>query len=225
MTQLARNVATTYVARLAIVCSGLFLFPFVTHHVGLTHYGIWLLVNGVTVFFLTADFGMGTSVVRYVAQAQAVGDMPRMNRVVASTLAFYLGLAVLAAGLFAGCFALFWPAFNIPAADRGVAAQMIAIVAIGQLLVGVPLGVFRQTLVGLQRMDLVNAIMLGQTALRVTGVTAVVLASSWRSRRSWSSARRRPSSATASSPASTSARAASASRCCARWRRTARRSS
>jgi O-antigen/teichoic acid export membrane protein len=176
VTQLARNVATTYVARLAIVCSGLFLFPFVTHHVGLTHYGIWLLVNGVTVFFLTADFGMGTSVVRYVAQAQAVGDMPRMNRVVASTLAFYLGLAVLAAVLFAGCFALFWPAFNIPQADRGVAAQMVAIVAVGQLLVGVPLGVFRQTLVGLQRMDLVNAIMLGQTALRVTGVTVVVLA-------------------------------------------------
>ena len=49
MTQLARNVATTYVARFAIVCSGLFLFPFVTHHVGLSQYGLWLLVNGVTV--------------------------------------------------------------------------------------------------------------------------------------------------------------------------------
>ena len=67
MTQLARNVATTYAARFAIVCSGIFLFPFVTHHVGLSQYGLWLLVNGVTVFFLTADFGMGTSVVRYVA--------------------------------------------------------------------------------------------------------------------------------------------------------------
>jgi O-antigen/teichoic acid export membrane protein len=176
VTQLARNVATTYVARLAIVCSGLFLFPFVTHHVGLTHYGIWLLVNGVTVFFLTADFGMGTSVVRYVAEAHAVDDLPRLNAVVASTLAFYAGLAVLAAGLFAGCFTVFWPAFNIPAADRGLAAQMVAIVALGQLLVGVPLGVFRQTLVGLQRMDLVNAIMLGQTVVRVGAVTAAVLA-------------------------------------------------
>jgi O-antigen/teichoic acid export membrane protein len=176
VTQLARNVATTYVARLAIVCSGLFLFPFVTHHVGLSQYGLWLLVNGVTVFFLTADFGMGTSVVRYVAEAHAADDVARLNGVLASTFAFYLGLAVLAATLFAGCFAVFWGAFNIPAADRGVAAQMVALVAIGQLLVGLPLGVFRQTLVGLQRMDLVNAIMLGQTVLRVGGVTAAVLA-------------------------------------------------
>jgi O-antigen/teichoic acid export membrane protein len=176
VTQLARNVATTYVARFAIVCSGLFLFPFVTHHVGLSQYGLWLLVNGVTVFFLTADFGMGTSVVRYVAEAHAADDIERMNGVVASTAAFYLGLAVLAATLFAGCFALFWGAFNIPDADRGVAAQMVALVAIGQLLIGLPLGVFRQTLVGLQRMDLVNSIMLGQTVLRVAGVTAAILA-------------------------------------------------
>ena len=176
MTQLARNVATTYVARFAIVCSGLFLFPFVTHHVGLSQYGLWLLVNGVTVFFLTADFGMGTSVVRYVAEAHAEEDIERLNGVVTSTFAFYLGLGVLAATLFAGCFALFWGAFNIPAADRGVAAQMIALVAIGQLLIGLPLGVFRQTLVGLQRMDLVNAIMLGQTVVRVGGVTAVIVA-------------------------------------------------
>jgi O-antigen/teichoic acid export membrane protein len=176
VTQLARNVATTYAARFAIVCSGIFLFPFVTHHVGLSQYGLWLLVNGVTVFFLTADFGMGTSVVRYVAEAHAEDDIERMNGVIASTFAFYLGLGVLAATLFAGCFALFWGAFNIPEADRGVAAQMVALVAIGQLLVGLPLGVFRQTLVGLQRMDLVNAIMLGQTVVRVGGVTAVILA-------------------------------------------------
>ena len=176
MTQLARNVATTYLARFGIVCSGLFLFPFVTHHVGLSQYGLWLLVNGVTVFFLTADFGMGTSVVRYVAEAHAADDIERMNGVVASTAAFYLGLAVLAATLFAGCFAVFWGSFNIPAADRGVAAQMVALVAVGQLLVGLPLGVFRQTLVGLQRMDLVNSIMVGQTVLRVTGVTVAILA-------------------------------------------------
>jgi O-antigen/teichoic acid export membrane protein len=176
VTQLARNVATTYVARLAIVCSGIFLFPFVTHHVGLSQYGLWLLVNGVTVFFLTADFGMGTSVVRYVAEAHADEDLERLNGVITSTFAFYLGLGVLAATLFAGCFALFWDAFNIPAADRDVAAQMIACVAIGQLLIGLPLGVFRQTLVGLQRMDLVNAILLGQTVVRVVGVTVAILA-------------------------------------------------
>jgi O-antigen/teichoic acid export membrane protein len=176
VTQLARNVATTYAARFAIVCSGLFLFPFVTHHVGLSQYGLWLLVNGVTVFFLTADFGMGTSVVRYVAEAHTQDDVERMNGVVASTAAFYLGLAVLAAALFTGCFTLFWGAFNIPDADRGIAAQMVAIVAVGQLLIGLPLGVFRQTLVGLQRMDLVNGIMFGQTALRVAGVITVVLA-------------------------------------------------
>ncbi len=176
MTQLARNVATTYAARFAIVCSGIFLFPFVTHHVGLTQYGLWLLVNGVTIFFLTADFGMGTSVVRYVAEAHARDDVEGLNGVVASTLCFYLGLGLLAATLFVGCFALFWDAFNIPDGDRDVATTMIAVVAGGQLLVGLPLGVFRQTLVGLQRMDLVNAILFGQTAVRVAGVTTVILA-------------------------------------------------
>lgn len=174
MGQLARNVVSLYVARVAAVAVAVFLFPFIAHHVGLTHYGIWLLITSVTVFFVQADFGMGTSAIRYVSQAHAQRQPARVNEIVSSTVAFFAGLGAASGTVLVLVFAAFWGSFNIPDADRDLAAWMIAIVVVLNFLVGLPLGVFRQTLVGLQRMDLANRLLLGQALLRLAVIVTVL---------------------------------------------------
>ena len=175
MSQLARNVLSVYAARTVSVGVGLALFPFITHHVGLGAYGVWLLVSSVTTFLLQADFGMGTSAIRFVSRARAQGDSERANAVLSSTVAFFAGLGLVAAALFCGFFAISWGSLDIPAGDRDTAIVMIAVVAVTHLAVGLPLGVFRQVLVSVHRMDVANRIFLFQALLRLALIVPTLL--------------------------------------------------
>jgi O-antigen/teichoic acid export membrane protein len=176
VSQLVRNVLSGYAARAVAVCGALFLFPYVTHQVGMTHFGIWLLVSSITFFFMTADFGMGTSVIRYVADARARDDDGEVDRVISSTLAFFAVIGVAAAALFALFFAAFWGSFDIPDGDRDLAAWIVAIVAVAHLALFLPLNVFRQVLIGLGRMDVANGLQLLQALLRLGAIVAVLQA-------------------------------------------------
>jgi O-antigen/teichoic acid export membrane protein len=164
------------VVRLAAIASAIFLFPFIANRVGLADYGIWLLLSAVTLFFLSADFGMGTSAVRYVAAAHARDDGVELGRVVSSSVAFFAVLGVAVSLVLVGLMALLWPSLNIPDPDRDEAIAMLAVVCVGNFLIGLPLNVFRFVLAGVQRYDMANLVALAQVVLRVTLVVAVLLA-------------------------------------------------
>src|SRR5215217_6787888 len=93
---LVRNVLSTYAVRFATVASGVVLFPVIAHQIGLTRYGLWLLVSGTIGIFFVADLGIGTATLRQVADRHAQGDREGLERVVSTSLAFF---AVLGVGL------------------------------------------------------------------------------------------------------------------------------
>lgn len=167
MRQLARNVVSLYFVRAVGVISAVALFPYIASNVTATEFGIWLLIGSIALVIATSDFGVGTSVVRYVSDALARGDDAETNRVVASTLVFYAAFGVAAAGLLLAAFTVGFGAFNIPETERGTTLLAAGVIAGGTLLVGLPLGTFRQVLVGLHRMDLANAMLLVQVLARV----------------------------------------------------------
>jgi O-antigen/teichoic acid export membrane protein len=173
MSQLRRNVLTNYIARFATIFALFLLFPFVDHHVGASVYGIYLLVTSLTTFF-TLDFGMGTATIRYVAAAWSTDDRPQLSRVISSSLAFFIGLAVALALLFALSMVLAWPSLQIPANERSTALQLLVVVGVGQLLIAIPLGVFNQVLIGIGRLDVMNVLQLVQLALRVIATVSLL---------------------------------------------------
>jgi O-antigen/teichoic acid export membrane protein len=173
MSQLRRNVLTNYIARFATIFGLFLLFPFVAHHVGLSVYGIYLLISSMTMFF-TLDFGMGTATIRYVAAAWTMDDRPQLSRVISSSLAFFIALAVALAVVFALSMIVAWPSLHIPESERSTALQLLVVVGVGQLLIAIPLGVFNQVLIGIGRLDVMNVLQLVQLALRVVATVGLL---------------------------------------------------
>jgi len=172
--QLLKNVLSTYGVRIGGILAGVFLFPFVTHHVGLTQYGLWLLVSSVTSFF-ALDFGLGVSILRYVAKARAEEDEDALSRLVSTAAVFFLGLgcaATAAYGLFLG---LTWEGLNVPASDAGLAIGLAVVSGCSAFLLGMPLGLFRTVLAGARRSDLSNALLLGQIVARTLATVVLLL--------------------------------------------------
>jgi O-antigen/teichoic acid export membrane protein len=173
VSQLRRNVLTNYIARFATIFALFLLFPFVAHHVGLSVYGIYLLITSLTTFF-TLDFGMGTATIRYVAAAWSVDDRPQLSRVISSSLAFFIGLALVLAALFALAMVVAWPSLHIPANERSTALQLLVVVGVGQLLIAIPLSVFNQVLIGIGRLDVMNVLQLAALVLRVIATVSLL---------------------------------------------------
>ena len=173
MSQLRRNVLTNYIARFATIFALFLLFPFVDHHVGASVYGIYLLITSLTTFF-TLDFGMGTATIRYVAAAWAIDDRPQLSRVISSSLAFFVGLALALALLFALAMTLTWPSLHIPANERSTALALLVVVGVGQLLIAIPLSVFNQVLIGIGRLDVMNVLQLVALAVRVIATVSLL---------------------------------------------------
>ncbi len=173
MSQLRRNVLTSYVARFATIFGLFLLFPFVAHHVGLSIYGIYLLVTSLTTFF-ALDFGMGTATIRYVAAAQSVDDRAEMSRIISSSIVFFICLALTLTFLFAVSIGSAWPSLHIPENERSTALWLLVSVGIGQLLIALPLSVFNQVLIGIGRLDVLNILQFAQLALRILATVGLL---------------------------------------------------
>jgi hypothetical protein len=76
---------------------GLILMPFTVRHLGTSQYGLWMLVASLTGYFQLLDLGYGNGLVRHVADADARGDMPGINRLLSTFAVLYAGLGLLAA--------------------------------------------------------------------------------------------------------------------------------
>lgn len=173
MPQLLKNIATTFGVRLVGIAAGVILFPFVVAHVGMTHYGLLLLITSVNGFF-ALDFGMGVSTLRYVAEAHAREDDEALSELVSTSLAFFLALGVLTASAYGAFLAFAWGGLNIPPTDERLAVGLAVASGLSTFLIGIPLGMFRTVLSGARRYDLSNLLVLAQIVAR-TVATLVVL--------------------------------------------------
>lgn len=130
--------------------------PVLVHGLGQTKYGIWALAFSLVLYLELFEFGLGTATVKYVAESEALGDRARLRRTVATsfwTLAIPgVGALALAAGV-----ALFFPVlFDVPSGSQRAAKLLMLLVGL-DLAVSIPGDTFGNTLVALQRFDVVNA--------------------------------------------------------------------
>ncbi len=135
---------------------GFLLFPFIVSYVGVEDYGVYLLVGAFIGYFGLLDFGVGSALVKYVAEFNAKDDKETINKMVNSTFIFYLcvGIVIFISIMIIGTF--FVDIFNIDQ-SQGDKARLIAyLVAIGALT-SWPMRSFATVLSGMQRHD-INAV-------------------------------------------------------------------
>ncbi len=168
------NTATSY-ARFGVTLAVMFvLTPFLIEKLGKADYGLWTLVFSVLGFFGLLDFGFGTGVVKFVAEAQGRGDVARRNRAVSTLAAVYLALAGLGLVGLAGLSFGFNALFAVPPAQQEKALALLWLLGVRSVLLGLPLGLFRSLLFGEQRIGLINAVQAGTSLVYAATVLLVL---------------------------------------------------
>ena len=167
-TKVVRNTLFNAAGRFWGLAVAFFLTPYIIHTIGVERYGVWALVGVITSYFGLLDFGVGTSIVKFVSEYDSKEEPLALNCVIHMSFVFYFGFGILVAGLGTVLmnFLLSW--FSVPGdlmdETRPVFQLGIMIYAASNFL-----NIFAATLNGLQRMDITNKVAVVQSFLSIAG--------------------------------------------------------
>lgn len=150
-----QSVTSSYVRIAAQAAVALVLTPVLVHGLGKTEYGIWTLVLSLALYLELFEFGLGAATVKTVAEDEARGDRERTRRSIATSF-WMLAVPGVAALLFGGVIAAVFPLlFDIPVSSEQATRILVLLIA-ADLAISIPSDTFGNTLMALQRYDLIN---------------------------------------------------------------------
>ena len=112
----------------------LILTPIIIYYIGIAEYGVYILVGALTGYFSLLDLGIGTSVVKFIAQYHAKGEKEKVNEIVNTAYFLFLGVGIVGSiGIFImGTF--FIDIFNLDGELLWKARLLIYILAAGFIM-------------------------------------------------------------------------------------------
>src|SRR6266576_1493159 len=172
--QIIKNISSSWFSLGINIVTGIFLSPFILHHLGDTAFGVWVLIFSVTGYYGLFDLGIRSSVVRYVSKFTATEEDEELAKVVNTSLFSYscIGLASMVL-TFLLCVYVNHVFAKIPP-DMIPTARWLLLMVGGSIALGFPLGIFGGFLEGLQRFYILNWTNVVATLLR-TALIVVVL--------------------------------------------------
>lgn len=171
--QILKNVGSGWFSLGVNVVTGIFLSPFILHHLGDDAFGLWILIFSVTGYYGLFDLGIRSSIVRYVAKYSATEDYDELNRLINTAMFSYTGigavtmLITLVAAYFVNSI------FKIPPEFVGTSRLLLLMVG-ASVSLGFPLGVFSGILEGLQRFYVLNFTNITSTIVRAILIVIVL---------------------------------------------------
>src|SRR5258708_39577382 len=164
--QIIKNVGSSWFALGVNILVGIFLSPFILHRLGDTAFGIWVLIFSLTGYYGIFDFGIRSSIIRFVSKYTATHDLDEVRGLINTAMFTYtcvgaVSLVITLVGcLYVGRF------FHIPAGFQSTARWLLFVVG-GSVALGFPLGVFGGVLEGLQKFYILNWTNVASSLLRV----------------------------------------------------------
>jgi len=150
-----KNVTSSWAGLALNIAVGFFLSPFILHHLGDDAFGLWVLIFSLTGYYGIFDFGIRSSLIRYVSKFQATGDKEQLAQLINTSLFSYSCLGgILMVPTVLGSFYVD-RVFHIPPAFLRDARILFFMVG-SSLALGFPLGISGGILEGLQRFYLLN---------------------------------------------------------------------
>ncbi len=152
---LLKNVGSSWFALGVNILVGIFLSPFILHHLGDEAFGLWVLIFSITGYYGLFDLGIRSSIVRYVASFHATGDQTELDRLISTALFSYSGIGAVALLItLAGSYYVD-SIFRVPAEFLQTSRYLFLMVG-SAVALGFPLGISGGMLEGLQRFYLLN---------------------------------------------------------------------
>jgi len=167
-----KNISSSWFGLATNLVVGFLLSPFILHRLGDDAFGLWVLVFSLTGYYGLFDFGIRSSIVRYVAQFKATGEQDNLNRFINTSLCTYGGIGLLLLVVTAGGSFYVDSLFRIPAALQW-SAKVLFLVVGTEVALSFPLSVFAGVLEGLQKF---NWLSLTQAGYNVARAVLIVVA-------------------------------------------------
>jgi O-antigen/teichoic acid export membrane protein len=163
--QILKNVGSSWSALGVNVIVGIFLSPFILHHLGDAAYGIWVLIFSVTGYYGLFDLGIRSSIIRYVSKYTATDDREKLTQFVNTALFSYTCIGAVSMVLTALLSSSVEHIFKIPHELHSQTRWLLLMVG-ASVSISFPLGVFGGMLEGLQRFYILNWTSIGATLVR-----------------------------------------------------------
>jgi O-antigen/teichoic acid export membrane protein len=163
--EIVKNVSSSWFSLGINILVGIFLSPFILHHLGNVAYGAWVLAFSVTGYYGLFDLGIRSSIIRYVSTYSASHDVQGLTRLINTSLALYTVISMVAMIITLVLSVAADSIFRIPP-DLVVTARWLLLMVGAAVSFGFPAGVFGGALEGLNRFYVVNLTNLTSTLLR-----------------------------------------------------------
>jgi O-antigen/teichoic acid export membrane protein len=154
-TSIIRNTASNLVGQIVQVGTVIVLTPFIIHALGISMYGVWVMLTAITNYYGLLDMGLSSTYVKYIAEYRAKEDHDALRQII--TTGFYTSLAIALVLLALGSvfrteilslFAKGYSHLQYVRASYSAALLLFSLVYLGQF--------FQSILDGYQRMELKN---------------------------------------------------------------------
>ena len=150
------------------------LVPVAVRYLGMEQYGLWTIVMAITGYIGLADLGLSTSFVTYISRFVAVHAYDDAVRVVYLGVVFYIGVTLLMFGVSLTASSWLFDFLRLAPAQVSAArtALLLAVALFGVTSIS---GVFGNTLAAIQRMDVVNGIVMLTLAVKLVVIVLVLV--------------------------------------------------
>ena len=168
--RLFTNTFTNYLGTIGQLISAIFVTRILFLGLGESYYGFWALLWMVFGYSLLLDFGFGTSVQKYTAEAQISKDYTKFNQLINTVFSIYgiMSLLIIVATLISAYYLDSIFSLN-PTTDLRYLQIVYLIFGLGVALI-FPLGIASELLKGIQRYDVTNYINLIYITLNFIGI-------------------------------------------------------
>jgi O-antigen/teichoic acid export membrane protein len=168
-----RNTASNYVRMITRLGLGLVLFRLLFSNLSEAQFGYWSLLWSLFGYGVLLDFGFGFTAQKVVAEKTTKGDLDGLNRLMATLLWTYVGLAGLLFLIFFAIRGPFMAGLDIPPEEMGSFTLAYFIFFAG-LALNFPFGLFPEILRGLQRLYLANWLNAASSVLNFAGIATAL---------------------------------------------------
>ena len=149
------NMASSFAATILNVAVTGISYPLYLHFLGYEKYGVWLVLATIITFVQLTNLGIGTAVMKLVAEEHGKNNPQGVQRYVTTAMATLVVAALPALLVLWCCTTRIIALFNLQGANAAAAAGLLPYMGILSVYVFV-VQVFGATLSGLGRMDLAN---------------------------------------------------------------------
>jgi O-antigen/teichoic acid export membrane protein len=168
-----RNIFSNWVAIVIIGAVAFLMTPLLIHHLGNLEFGIWVLVSSICGYSGLLEFGLRTTLQRYVARFRGLNDRESLNQVFMSALVLTIASGSLIFVIMS-LFAWVLPGFFGLQGERRHDFAVLLVVMGGTLAITLVSLLLKAYLCGWQRFELYNLNVVAFTLVQAAAMVCVL---------------------------------------------------